>query len=238
MNMEEKLTPEDINEVLDALEVVRVAWGRLVDATDNKPDDLLCYACPVGEGDIREAYSGLDRWVDSTVGELCPIPTDNHTSPKYGARVAQMLNDGIRVQLLRWLQWCDPNGSYLDGSNGPTVTPMTLAEARAMVCDAVKDDVDPPELLAAVRKYADPTVAQTGGRETYAAFRPGAAERARLAEAEASVKAARAAVEAAEVVRQNAERAVKDATSDGGGYTGQRWQELRKAADDGAKVKP
>jgi hypothetical protein len=213
LKMGEKLTPSEINEVLDALECVRVAWGRLLDAVDNKPDDLLSACDPFsGNGDIREAHTQIEAWAEDAAKTLAPIPTDNHKSPGYGAQIAKILNDGIRVQLIRWLQWNDPNGSYLDGSNGPDVGPLTLAEARAFVCGNCREDTEPPELMDAIRKYADPEVVGDGEPlESYGAFAPGAVERDRLAEAEAAVKAARAAVEAAEVVRFNAWRAVEDA---------------------------
>lgn len=51
----------------------------------------------------------------------------------------QLLREGTREQLLAWLRWNDPNGSYADQDlQADDQPPLTLDEARALVRDQIE----------------------------------------------------------------------------------------------------
>lgn len=52
-----------------------------------------------------------------------------------------LLRDGTREQLIAWLRWNDPNGSYADSDlQADDHTPLTLDEARSLV----RNQIEPP----------------------------------------------------------------------------------------------
>lgn len=50
-----------------------------------------------------------------------------------------LLHDGTRAQLISWLRWNDPNGSYTDRDlQADGHPPLTLDEARSLVRDQIE----------------------------------------------------------------------------------------------------